>query len=119
MTFMDRRRMKHSQLIGVEVACATQTKQLIIKLDVPRGTTAREAVELSAIQHEFPELNVAGSSIGIFGEVVADSEPLKEKDRVEIYRPLKNDPRDTRRSRAARGSSMGVQAAMRETKPGC
>ncbi len=96
-----------SQAISVEVACATPEKQRIIELNVPCGTTAREAVKQSEIQDEFPGLDISACAIGVFGEVVSDSEQLKEGDRVEIYRPLINDPRDTRRSLAERGSTMG------------
>jgi len=99
--------MADMPFISIEVACATPAKQLVIKLEVPPGTGARAAVELSAIQEEFPQLDIRHSAIGIFGEVVNDDHPLKKADRVEVYRPLINDPRDARRSLAARGATMG------------
>ena len=99
--------MADMPLVSIEVACATPEKQLIIKLEVPPGTGARAAVELSAIQEEFPQLDIQGCAIGVFGEVVNEEYPLKDHDRVEVYRPLINDPRDKRRSLAARGSTMG------------
>ena len=103
--------MADMPMISIEVACATPEKQLIIKLEVPPGTGARAAVELSAIQEQFPQLDVRQSAIGIFGEVVNDDHPLKQDDRVEIYRPLINDPRDARRFLAARGATMGGRAS--------
>jgi len=90
--------MANAQLISVEVACALPEKQLIIKLEVPLGTGARAAVELSAMQEEFPQLDIRRCAIGVFGEVVQEDH---------IYRPLINDPREARRSLAARGSTMG------------
>jgi hypothetical protein len=99
--------MTIAQLISVEVACALPEKQLIIKLEVPLGTGARAAVELSAMQEEFPQLDIRRCAIGVFGEVVKEDHPLKQDDRVEVYRPLINDPREARRSLAARGSTMG------------
>ena len=99
--------MTNTPWISVEVACALPEKQLIIKLEVPLGTGARAAVELSALQKEFPQLDIQRCAIGVFGEVVNEEYPLKDHDRVEVYRPLINDPRDTRRSLAARGSTMG------------
>ena len=103
--------MTDMPLISIEVACAMPEKQMIIKLEVPSGTGARAAVELSAIQEEFPQLDVRHSAIGIFGEVVNEDHPLKKDDRVEVYRPLINDPRDARRSLAAKGATMGGRAS--------
>ena len=103
--------MSEHQTIGVEVACATPEKQLILKIEVPLGTSAREAVELSGIEKEFPQLDIPHSAIGVFGEVVQDNCLLKQQDRVEVYRPLINDPRETRRSLAAQGSTMGNRAS--------
>ena len=99
--------MENAQLISVEVACALPEKQLIIRLEVPHGTGARAAVELSALQEEFPQLDIRHCAIGVFGEVVKEDHLLKQHDRVEVYRPLINDPRDTRRKLAAQGSTMG------------
>ena len=108
---------RNSKTISVEIACATPEKQLIIKLDVPPGTSARKAVELSAIQKDFPNLDIPNSPIGVFGEVIADGQQLNEHDRVEIYRPLKNDPRDTRRNLAARGATMGAATKIAGLRP--
>ena len=99
--------MTIAQLISVEVACALPEKQLIIKLEVPLGTGARAAIELSAMQEEFPQLDIRHCAIGVLGEVVKEDHPLKQDDRVEVYRPLINDPREARRKLAARGSTMG------------
>lgn len=99
--------MSDRQKISIEVACATPDKQRLIKLEVPQGTSAREAIELSGIEKEFPQLDIPNSAIGVFGEVVKEDHPLKQDDRVEVYRPLINDPREARRSLAARGSTMG------------
>ncbi len=89
--------------IAIEVVCATPAKQRVVRLDVPPGTTARQAVEAAGLQHEFPELDMARLTLGIFGEAVADERVLQAGDRVEIYRPLKNDPRELRRLQATRG----------------
>jgi len=93
--------------ITIEVACALPERQQIIELQVPVGTRVRSAVELANIQREFPELDIATSALGIFGTVVTDDYTLGEGDRIEIYRPLVNEPRDARRALAARGATMG------------
>ena len=72
-----------------------------IELDVPPGTTLREAFEQSGIDAMFPEVDLAALPKGIFGELAAESQVLEAYDRVEIYRPLMRDPSLARRERVA------------------
>jgi putative ubiquitin-RnfH superfamily antitoxin RatB of RatAB toxin-antitoxin module len=88
-------------MLPVEVAYALPEKQLILRIDVPEGTTIDEAIRLSEIAARFPELDVAAADVGIFGKVVKDrGTVLKAGDRVEIYRPLLIDPKAARAERA-------------------
>lgn len=95
--------------IGVEVAYATPQQQRIIALTVPHGTSAFDAVLQSGITREFPEIDPAAASMGIFSKPLdGKSLPLprdyqlKARDRVEIYRPLLIDPKAARLARAAK-----------------
>ena len=91
-----------SELISVEVAYALPNKQLIKALEVPRGTSAIEAVRLSGIDADFEELSLDHSlKLGIFGKVVQGEQALQAGERVEIYRPLQVDPKEVRKRRAA------------------
>jgi len=92
--------------ILIEVAFASPSKQLIIPINVKTGTTAREAIIKSGIQKEFPEINIDIDPIGIFGKHITYDQTLREKDRVEIYRPLIADPKEIRRQRAEQGKKM-------------
>ena len=47
----------------------------------------------SALPTEFPHVDFAAAPIGIFGKKVKDSAPLREGDRVEVYRALLIDPK--------------------------
>jgi uncharacterized protein len=96
-----------NEMILVEVAYATPERQLILKLEVPADTTAIEAVRLSGIEEQFPEIEPGKCRIGVFGKLCKDDRPLCAGDRVEIYRPLLVDPRVARRELAAAGRSMG------------
>ena len=89
-------------LITVEVAYARPDRQEIIPLEVPEGTTAWEAAEQSGIQDLFPEIDLETLDMGIFSKVLRDPRhhALREGDRVEIYRPLKIDPKEARANRA-------------------
>ena len=91
-----------SELILVEVAYALPNKQLIKALEVPRGTSAIEAVRLSGIDADFEDLSLDQSlQLGIFGKVVKGEQALQAGERVEIYRPLQVDPKEVRKRRAA------------------
>ena len=85
----------------VEVAYALPSRQLLLCLQVPPGTTARAAVHLSGIADAFEGLDPATADLGVFGKKVKDDHVLRPGDRVEIYRPLIADPKAARRSRAA------------------
>ncbi|MCW8901446.1 MAG: RnfH family protein [Gammaproteobacteria bacterium] len=84
----------------VEVVYALPDEQVLINLDVGQGTTAEQAVKLSGILERFPEIDLTQNKIGIFGKVINADQVLRDKDRVEIYRPLIADPKESRRKRA-------------------
>jgi putative ubiquitin-RnfH superfamily antitoxin RatB of RatAB toxin-antitoxin module len=99
--------MTQEEAIEVEVAYARPERQLILKVEVPAGTTAIEAARLSGIEEQFPEIELGKSRMGVFGKLCKPDRPLNPGDRVEIYRPLLADPRAARRELAAAGKSMG------------
>ncbi len=61
-----------------------------------------QAIRESGMLREFPEIDLARNAVGVFGERVALDSPLRDGDRVEIYRPLALDPKQARRRRALR-----------------
>ena len=91
-------------VIEIEVVYAAVDRQLLRALSVPEGTTVREAVLKSGIGDEFPELDLSDCPLGIFGKVVADPRArlIQAGERIEIYRPLVADPKESRRKRAAK-----------------
>ena len=92
--------------ILIEVAYALPTKQLIIPIKVKVGTTAEEAIKISGIIKKFPEIDLTKNQIGIFGKLTQLEHVMRERDRIEIYRPLISDPKEIRRQRAAEGKAM-------------
>ncbi|MAZ05807.1 MAG: RnfH family protein [Halomonas sp.] len=86
----------------VEVAYARPDKQEIIPVTVPEGATALEAAKLSGIADIFPEIDVDATDMGVFGKVIKNpsAHELREGDRVELYRPLRIDPKQARLNRA-------------------
>jgi putative ubiquitin-RnfH superfamily antitoxin RatB of RatAB toxin-antitoxin module len=98
----------------IEVVYALQDKQRVVTVGFVDGLTAAVAIELSGLAREFPELAADLPALGIYGRVVPPDHSLRPGDRVEIYRPLKADPRETRRRRAAAGNTMGRPAGSRD-----
>ncbi|MGD8977781.1 MAG: RnfH family protein [Gammaproteobacteria bacterium] len=95
------------EFIRIEVAFATPEEQSILSLEVPSGTTADEAVRLSGIEEQFPEIDLGRNRLGVFGKLIKAGHTLSAGDRVEIYRPLTADPKVVRRELAALGKTMG------------
>ena len=90
------------EVIAVEVAFARIDQQLIIPLQVKVGASVADVIEQSGVVDLFPEIDLMRHKVGIFGKVCSLERLLRPGDRVEIYRPLKVDPKESRRQRAAR-----------------
>jgi putative ubiquitin-RnfH superfamily antitoxin RatB of RatAB toxin-antitoxin module len=91
--------------IKVEVVHARPDRQVLLQLQVPTGTTVIEAIEQSGIRASFPDLELIKGGVGIFSAKVPLNHVLREGDRVEIYRPLIADPKESRRRRAEKAAS--------------
>jgi uncharacterized protein len=102
-----------TERIAIEVACATPERQTILPLEVDAGSTAEQALEQSGIFVLYPELDRSSCVIGIFGREVPHDRVLEAGDRVEVLRPLTEDPRERRRRLAREGRSMGRGSARR------
>lgn len=90
----------HPATIQVEVAYALPNRQALLRVEVPAGCTVAQAIDLSGIREQFAELRIESDAVGIFSRKVPLDHALQEGDRVEIYRPLVADPKETRRKRA-------------------
>lgn len=99
--------------IVVEVVYALADKQKLLSLNVPYGTTVRQAAMQSGMDAHFPGLDLSGSPLGIFGKAVPRPEErvLEEGERVEIYRPLIADPKEVRKQRAAKAAQAKSESA--------
>ncbi|MBS0395602.1 MAG: RnfH family protein [Proteobacteria bacterium] len=91
--------------IEVSVAYAERDRQTVVELRVPSGCTVAEAVARSGIRARHPSI-AADAALGIFGRVVTAATVLAPGDRVELYRPLPEDPKETRRRLARQGRTM-------------
>ena len=95
-----------SQHIMVEIAYALPNQQLIIPISMPPEANAEAAIRASGILDKFAEINLNMNQIGIFGKLIKLDSPIRNLDRIEIYRPLIADPKEVRKQRAADGKAM-------------
>lgn len=104
-----------SEEILVEVAYALPHKQEVLSVKVKPGATVSQAIEQSGILADFPEIDLASAKVGIFGKQAKLDAALRDKDRIEIYRPLIADPKEIRKKRAAEGKGTKQEAGEAET----
>jgi uncharacterized protein len=75
--------------------------------DLREGATVRDAIEASGVCVHHPEIDLATQKVGVFGKLKSLDTALSDFDRVEIYRPLKVDPKTARLRRVAKTRKAG------------
>jgi putative ubiquitin-RnfH superfamily antitoxin RatB of RatAB toxin-antitoxin module len=93
-------------MINIEVIYALKDQQRSVRLALAEGCTVKEAIERSGLLEEFPEIDLARNKLGIWNKLAKPDAVLRDRDRVEIYRPLIADPKEVRKQRAAEGKAM-------------
>lgn len=89
-------------MLSVEVCFITPDREFHRKLSVPIGTTIEQAVAICGVVAEFPNVDFGQLTVGIYSKIKKRDTILRDRDRVEIYRPLVVDPMEARRRRANR-----------------
>jgi len=92
--------METNQTITIEVAYALPNEQVILSIDVDDGCIVEDAIKRSGILERFPQIDLAKNKVGIFGKMCKLNVKLNHKDRIEIYRKLIADPKESRRQKA-------------------
>ncbi len=95
-----------SEQINIEVVYALSDQQTLLRQSVAAGTTVGQAIEQCGVLGKHPEISLAKNKLGIFGKLTKADAVLRDKDRIEIYRPLIADPKEVRRQRAEEGKVM-------------
>ena len=89
--------------IQVEVVYALPAVQPLMHVALVEGATVGDAVRASGLLEAYPDIDLAKNKVGIFSKLVKLDEKVRDRDRVEIYRPLLADPKEVRRKRAEEG----------------
>ncbi|NQZ54385.1 MAG: RnfH family protein [Piscirickettsiaceae bacterium] len=101
--------METTNLISVEVAYALPDEQVILYLDTPTDSTVEEVIKRSGILESYPQIDLSTDKIGIFGKMCKLTATLRDKDRIEIYRKLIADPKESRRQKAELERKKAIQ----------
>ncbi|WP_300179860.1 RnfH family protein [uncultured Aliivibrio sp.] len=87
-------------MIHVEVVYALPTEQVVFKLAVKAEQTVEEIIRQSGVLERYSEIDLKVNKVGVFSRNIKLEATVKDKDRIEIYRPLLADPKEIRRKRA-------------------
>ena len=93
--------------LNIEVVFALPNRQRLVELQLDEGATLADAIEASGLDAVFQDVDFASCEAGVWGKPQSRDHVLRDKDRVEIYRPLDMDPREARRQLALVGQTMG------------
>ncbi len=99
--------MADASLLQVQLCYAAPGLQILKDLEVAPGCTIQQAILASGLLRQQPAIDLSVCKVGIFGKVRPLETPLRQRDRIEIYRPLIADPKQSRRRRAAHREHVG------------
>ena len=81
---------------------ATAQRQLHWKVHLAAGATIGDAIEVARRLEPGGGIPWDSAPVGIFGEVRSRADLPANGDRIELYRPLRQDPKARRRERLKR-----------------
>lgn len=99
--------MNSPELIDIEIAFALPTKQTLLALQMEQGLNVEEMIQRSGILNTHEEIDLKVNKVGIWNRTCKLRDIPKQGDRIEIYRPLIADPKESRRRRAEKAKEEG------------
>lgn len=98
-----------SNHINIEIAYALPDEQVILSLEIDEDCTVEDAIKRSGILENYPQIDLGTDKVGVFGKMCKLSATLRDKDRIEIYRKLTADPKESRRQKAEMERKKAIQ----------
>jgi putative ubiquitin-RnfH superfamily antitoxin RatB of RatAB toxin-antitoxin module len=95
-----------AESLSIEITYALPQRQELVHLQLLEGSTVLQAIEASGLLQKYSEIDLKKNKVGVFGKLTKLDAPLRDRDRVEIYRPLLADPKEVRKKRADEGKAM-------------
>ncbi|MCW5298677.1 RnfH family protein [Herbaspirillum lusitanum] len=94
--------MAETVQLQVEICYAAPDFQIRKPVRVDAGATVQQAIMQSGVMRECTAIDLTVCRVGIYGKLKTLETVLRDRDRIEIYRPLIADPMDSRRRRVAK-----------------
>lgn len=92
--------MAPAERLRVSVAYSPRAGEVDeVTVELAPGATLADAIAASGLAARHPEADGASARVGVWGRVQPASTPLRDRDRVEVYRALQVDPKEARRLR--------------------
>jgi uncharacterized protein len=88
--------------IRVEIVYAQAQRSISKSLRLSPGATIADALAEAVSDPNFRGVDLMDSPVGIFGKVARRDVALQDGDRIEIYRPLLEEPKLARRKRLSK-----------------
>ncbi len=85
--------------MNIGVCYAEAERQLWVRLEVPDESTIQQAIELSGVLKQYPQIDLTTQKVGVYGKLAKLDAPIQEGDRIEIYRKITADPQQVQRRR--------------------
>ena len=89
-------------MLKVQICYASPERQILRDMELSVGTTIHQVIQGSGILREVAEIDLSVWRVGIYGKLKTLETEVRDHDRIEIYRPLKADPMESRRRRASK-----------------
>ncbi len=89
-------------MICIEIVYAQPQHSIVKTLRLPPASSIADALAAAVADPDFAAVDLSQAAVGIFGKVARRDQPLKDGDRVEIYRPLLEEPKLARRRRLSK-----------------
>ena len=87
-------------MINVSVVLAWPDKEVSAVMILKENSTVGLAINIAKEDPVFLDVDFEDYAIGIYGELCGLEHVLSDGDRIELYRPIKEDPKEQRRKRA-------------------
>ena len=92
--------MVKREIAHIQLCYALPEQAVVIDFDIELGCTLEQAIGQSGLLAQFPEIDLRHNKIGIYGKLKPLDTVARDGDRIEIYRPLRAEPMESRRRRA-------------------
>jgi uncharacterized protein len=86
--------------IAIEIVYAQPQRAIVKSLRMAQGSLVGDALAKAARDAEFLGVDLVNAPVGIFGKLARREQALNDGDRIEIYRPLLEEPKAARRTRS-------------------